>query len=377
MMEPICLYVHIPFCSRKCSYCDFYSVVPRPDDFSDYVKALVLEAAREGDTLSHPAVSTVYLGGGTPSLLSPLMVEEILDAIYRSFKVADGAEITMEANPGTVSYPVWKNYINLGVNRISLGVQSLDENMLRVLGRLHSVEDVYGAVTSLRRMGFYNYNIDLIYGIPGQTTTSLARELVLLKNFLGTHLSAYSLQLEENTPLARQVREGFLAKPNEDTEAAMYEMIGEMAEGAGLSQYELSNWAKPGFECRHNLAYWEMRPYMGLGAGAVSRLGNIRYQNKPDLKSYIESVKNGQPEREILEEMSEQEMVRETMIMGLRLTRGVSLSDFQARFGRPVDFYYGDVIAEAQKEGLLVTDDGYLRLDPQAYLVANQVLCRF
>ncbi|MGE5449914.1 MAG: radical SAM family heme chaperone HemW, partial [Methanomassiliicoccales archaeon] len=329
------------------------------------------------ERLAHPEITTVYLGGGTPSLLPPMLVGQILEALASAFVMQSNTEISMEANPGTVSHTVWKQYINQGINRISLGVQSLADQNLKLLGRVHSVEDVYGAVSSLRRMGFNNYNIDLIYGIPGQTEEGLKRELVLLGNFLGSHLSAYSLQVEEDTPLYDLVARGNLVMPDEDVTANMYEMIQEFAAKIGMRQYELSNWALPGHESRHNLAYWHMRPYLGLGAGAVSRLDERRTKNISNIEAYIAGAAVGEIPSETLEILDEASMVQETLIIGLRLMEGVSLANFTQRFGRLVTDYYPQVIPAAIAEGSLIIADDHLKLTPPTYLLANQVLCRF
>lgn len=376
-MTPLAVYLHIPFCVRKCNYCDFFSVLAQPEQMESYCQALVAEIKAVGEHLGHPQINTIYLGGGTPSLLPPLMVGQILEALASAFVMLPNTEISMEANPGTVSHAVWKQYINAGINRISLGVQSLDDHNLKLLGRVHSVQDVFGAVTSLRRMGFNNYNIDLIYGVPGQTETSLMRELVLLKNFLGSHLSAYSLQVEDSTPLYEMVKRGSLIMPGEDATANMYELIQKFASEQGFKQYELSNWALPGYECRHNLAYWQVRPYLGLGSGAVSRLAEQRVQNVSNVDAYIAGAISGQVPQETLEVLNEADMVQETLIMGLRLMEGISLSDFTRRFGRPVTDYYSQVIDEAIAEGSLMIDGDHLKLTPQTYLLANQILCRF
>lgn len=376
-MEPLAVYLHIPFCVRKCNYCDFYSLVADPQQIERYVEALIGEIRQAGAKLGQPQVNSIYLGGGTPSLLPPVMVGRILAALAAAFVVIPEAEVTMEANPGTVSYPVWKQYLNQGVNRISLGVQSMADQNLKMLGRIHTVQDIVGAISALQRMRFTNYNIDLIYGIPGQTLEGLKRELVLLGNFLGAHLSAYSLQVEEGTPMYDLVEEGTLVLPDEDTTAAMYETIQQFAAEKGLKQYELSNWALPGHESRHNLAYWQIRPYLGLGTGAVSRLAEQRVRNIADINAYIQGAANGEIQQEVLETLDEGEMARETLLMGLRLMEGVSLTRFRQRFGRPVTDYYPQVITEATDEGMLVIEDDHLKLAPAAYLVANQVMCRF
>lgn len=376
-MHPLAVYLHIPFCVRKCNYCDFFSVVARPDQIDRYGKAVIAEITAAGEQLNHPEVDTIFLGGGTPSLLPPVMVGQIVEAMASAFLLPPAVEISMEANPGTVSYSAWKQYINRGVNRISLGAQSLADQNLKLLGRVHTVEDIYGAVSALQRIGFDNYNLDLIYGIPGQTEEGLKRELVLLKSFLGSHLSAYSLQVEEGTPLYDLVEAGSLIMPDEDVTANMYEMIQTLADDQGLKQYELSNWAKRGYECRHNLAYWQMHPYLGLGAGAVSRLDKRRFKNVSDIEAYISGAATGKIPQETLETLDQAAMVQEKLIMGLRLTEGISLSAFRQEFGQDIDYFYPSVIAQAINEGSLTIENEYLKLTPPTYLVANQVLCRF
>jgi oxygen-independent coproporphyrinogen III oxidase len=426
------LYLHIPFCRHRCAYCDFNTYAGQEDSIPAYVDALCKEIECVG--AGAPArirAHTVFFGGGTPSLLSPAQFKSILDAIRRSFDLSDSAEVTTEANPGTVSYNELRELRRLGINRISFGAQSANGEELRMLERTHSFQDVMDAVLSARRAGFYNLNLDLIYGLPEQSLAIWKTTVGRILQLKPEHISAYSLTLEHGTPFGNWSARGLLPIPDPDAAAEMYEWASGAFETAGYVQYEISNWAKherreggtgaalelasgvpPRFACRHNLQYWRCLPYLGFGAGAHGYANGMRYSNVLRIKTYIDRLKS-HTESEIQALSSHQnelplsetvfplspaavnqhpqtaeDDMSELMIMGLRLTReGIPPQTFRERFGRSLAETYRKEIGELQRLELLewVNQDqaGFeeiseaLRLTPRGRLLGNQVFMRF
>ncbi len=393
------LYVHVPFCKTRCPYCDFNTYQGIENLIGPYLEAVTTELGLWGRVLQRPAVNTIFFGGGTPSYLPDGHIGGMLEAIRGAFHVARDAEITVEANPDDLDQPQYRRLRSQGVNRLSIGVQSLDDGLLALLGRRHGSEQAIKAFREAQAAGFTNINLDLMYGLPGQTMAQW-RDTVENTVSLGpAHLSLYCLTVEEGTPLHRWVREGKLPEPDPDLAADMYQCARGLLADAGYHHYEISNWAKTSdnssLEARHNVGYWRNLPYLGVGPGAHSRLGNHRFWHVSLPQLYIDSVKqweeaNPQPlgalNEEVLrgvppvggqEHITPQLACAETMFLGLRLLDGLDLAEASAQAGADLETVYGPEIEDLIGLGLLERQDGRLRLAESAYFIANQVFMRF
>jgi oxygen-independent coproporphyrinogen-3 oxidase len=370
------LYLHFPFCARKCLYCDFPSYAGQDDQMAAYIEAL----SREIAAAPRLRVRSIFLGGGTPSYMPGPWMARVMAQVFDHFDVAPDAEVTMEANPGNerltdaAAVEAWRAYRAMGINRVSLGVQSFDAQVLQALGRIHAPQDALDAVAAVRAAGFERISIDLMYGLPGQTP-ALWRDTLRQALALDLpHLSAYSLIVEPHTPFEAQARAGRLALPPEDEEREMAAIAGEVLGAAGYEAYEVSNWARPGETSRHNELYWRNEPWLGLGSGSHSYLDRRRWANPATIAAYL----SGGPTRPPAEPQSLQEEQEETMFMGLRLLReGVADSRFRARFGVGLVDRYGPVIASLRGRGLLDWDGERLRLSVAGVPLANEVFADF
>lgn len=370
------LYVHFPFCARKCRYCDFPSFAGQDALMSAYVEAL----HREIDASPRLAVRSVFLGGGTPSYLPADAMAEVMAHLQEHFAIAPDAEITMEANPGNERLHAgepeveWARYRAMGINRVSLGVQSFDAGLLEALGRIHSPEEAVQAVAAVKRGGFQNLSIDLMYGLPKQTLAQWRETLERAIELDLPHLSAYSLIVEPHTPFETSQRQGRLVLPSEDEEQEMAALAQSLLGAAGYAQYEISNWAKPGYESAHNQVYWLNEPWLGLGSGAHSYWQRRRWANPFTIQAYLKDGPTALPN----ETQSLQDELEETMFMGLRMTReGVSESRFRARFGVGLRERYGAVIADLEAKGLLTWTGEHLHLSLQGLALGNEVFEAF
>ena len=391
----ISLYIHIPFCQTKCPYCDFNTYEGLESLMGPYMDALVTEIQLWGRTLCRPRVNTVFFGGGTPSYAPSDGIRSVLGAVGNAFPLASGGEISVEANPGDLTNACLKELLDMGINRLSIGVQSLDDPLLKLLGRRHSAKQAVEAYRLSRSAGFDNVNLDLMYGLPEQTIEQWRDTVVQVLELDPPHLSLYCLTLEKGTPLERWVREGKLPEPDPDLAADMYCYVRDELAGAGYHHYEISNWSMPGHECRHNMAYWRNLPYLGVGPGAHSNLDGHRFWNVASPRDYIRRVHDwaqqdgtdgAQLDRSDLtlaevvtraEPIGPELEMAETMILGLRLLDGLKTEEFARRFGLDVSEVYGSQIAELSQYGLLESADGVLRLTPKGCLLANQVFIRF
>lgn len=376
------LYLHVPFCIRKCYYCDFNSFRlrgPERDRFLDHLEreadgwARRLAAAGEV-----PVFETVYVGGGTPTTLEPEQLARLFGMVRRSFALTAQPEITVEANPGTLSPEKLAVLREAGVTRLSLGAQVFDDGLLRRLGREHDAAAIERSVVLAREAGIPSLNLDLIFALPGQSLTGWRETLRRALALEPDHLSCYSLIIEEGTPFYRWHQQGRLPRPEEDEELAMYLAAIDEAEGRGLAQYEISNFARPGHESRHNLIYWRNQPYLGLGPGAHGYWGGVRRANLGPLPAYEDALASGRLPLASEEPIGRELEMDETMLMGLRLTReGVDRHAFQSRFGTSVEAVYGQVIDELVGLGLVEANAQRLRLTRQGLPVANQVFMAF
>ena len=377
-MDVVSVYVHIPFCRSKCAYCDFNSYAGLEHLYGPYVQALARDIGLVGEGLSLQA-RTIYLGGGTPTVLPLSLLEEVLSALRQAFRMANDVEITIEANPGAVDSDYLAGLLNLGVNRLSLGVQSLDDGLLRLLARIHTAAEAVESYGLARQAGFANINLDLIYGVPHQTLElwqSTLREILSLQP---DHLSLYALTLEEHTPLARQVARGETPSPDDDLAADMYILAEEMLVEAGYVHYEISNWAGPisNHKCRHNLTYWRNQPYLGFGAGAHSYFGGRRWHNVLSPMEYTVRLNVGMGSCAHSEDIDLATEMADTMILGLRLVgEGVSFEGFAGRFGERLESLYESELGDLEQLGLVeVTAEG-VRLTPRGRLLGNEVFER-
>ncbi len=377
-LEPMGIYIHIPFCLSKCAYCDFYSQSGADQDtLENYTRSVIneLQMCREK---SNQPFATVYLGGGTPSLLSPAQIERILTAVYKYYQPWGHPEISMEINPATVNGQEMKALRGLGVNRLSIGIQSFADAELKILGRIHNGSEASAILGDVRQAGFDNFNIDLIYGIPGQTESAWLANLHQALRFEPPHISAYLLQLEPTTPLAHKIDVGLFSLLDDESEAALYYLTREFMQENGYEHYEISNFARTGHQCRHNKIYWQGYNYLGAGAGAVSFDGRQRLLNSPSVEKYIAAGMGSEPiGTQVLETMSPEQRVVDAIIMGLRLTAGISRGDFKRRFHIDILQEYQDIISQCQEQGLIELADDHVLLTPKAYFLSNQVFSQF
>jgi oxygen-independent coproporphyrinogen-3 oxidase len=377
----LALYIHIPFCLRKCPYCDFASGPADPSLFGPYVEAVCREMVLRREEREWPAASTLYLGGGTPSLLAPPLVAQLLDAARLHFCLTDDAEVTLEANPGTVDEERLIACRQAGVNRLSLGVQSFDDRSLAFLGRIHSADEARRAFEAARRAGFDNIGIDLIHSLPGQSPADWQRQLEEAVALSTEHISAYALTLEEGTPLAAAHEGGEFSLPEEDTAGGLYSLTAEVLSAAGYEQYEIANFARAGFRSRHNQAYWHWTPYLGLGAAAHSFAPfpqpGVRWHNLNDPQTYLTVVQEGRlPEGERTP-LTPREAMGEWLFLSLRTSDGFSPADFAQTFGLSVMDVCDGAVNRLLEQGLLHEQQGRIRLAPAALPVANQVFLHF
>ena len=367
------LYLHIPFCRSKCHYCSFTSSAGCSDLFVPYVAALKKELSSIAtDNLS--PLQSIFFGGGTPTIVASDLLTEILDSCHTLFPMAPAIEISVEANPGTVTEGSLRALAHAGVNRLSLGVQSLDDGDLKNLGRIHSADEAYAAVTAARSAGFANLNLDLMCGLPDQTVSSWQQTLDRALALQPEHLSVYQLTVESETPFAELLRSGRLSLPAEEDVIEMDRRTVQSCRDAGLIQYEISNYARPEFECRHNVNYWENGEYLAAGVSAVSCLDGVREKRTNDIRDYIGKMTAGLPvvvERECL---SADASLRETVIMGLRMVRGVCRDSLRSRYGRDVAEYYGPILEKLCNLGLVELTATHLRLTERGRPLANQIM---
>lgn len=373
------LYLHVPFCVRKCNYCDFLSAVHSEETRERYVKALCAEVRARGMEYSGRTVTSIFFGGGTPSLLLPAQISEIMDAIRETFPVAPDAEITMECNPISAEEERLAGYFKAGINRLSIGLQSTNNEELRLLGRIHDYDAFLRTYQAARMAGFTNVSVDLMNALPGQTLDSWKETLekVLALKPLPEHLSVYSLILEEGTRFFNWNREGkFIGRlqiPSEEIDREMYAHTGKRSREAGFEQYEISNYARDGFECRHNYGYWTRKEYLGLGLGSASLLEETRYSNETDLTKYLTDPLAGRT----AQKLSRKEQMEEFLFLGLRTCRGVKRKEFLECFGDPLDQYWRAVIEKNVADGLLLDDGDGIRLTAKGMDLSNYVSAQF
>lgn len=390
--EPISLYVHIPFCETKCPYCDFNTYAAIEPLMPSYVAALQSETALWGSLLHSPAVHTVFFGGGTPSYLPAKDIRRIIDTVRLAFDLDASAEITLEANPGDFSHEKLAAYLDSGINRLSIGVQSFDDKLLKTLGRRHTAAQAIQAYRQAAGAGFDNISIDLMYGLPYQNLQQWQDTLRDALELSPPHISMYCLTLEGGTPMERWVDQGSMPEPDADLAADMYLAAQNSMRDAGYRHYEISNWALEGRRSEHNLTYWRNMPYLGVGPGAHSYLGGYRFNTLKSPREYIQRMGNAcsvagsgtsldkinsVPVVDEIEEIDTPLEMAETMMMGLRLDDGIGIAAFTDRFGASPHSIYPDTLAELERLDLLHTHDGALRLTHRGRMLGNEVFSRF
>ncbi|HHX01471.1 MAG TPA: oxygen-independent coproporphyrinogen III oxidase [Firmicutes bacterium] len=371
------VYVHIPFCARKCSYCDFHSVVAEGSMIEQYLQALANEIDHWARRVDGSVCTTLYLGGGTPTVLTSDQLNRLLTSLVTAFDFQPGFEFTVEANPGTLTPDKAQVLTEAGVNRISLGAQAYDNQLLRRIGRIHTADQIYTSVDLVRKSGIDNINLDLIEGLPGQTLRQWQATLKEAVQLEPAHISCYSLILEENTPFYQEYQAGKLSLPSEAAAADMFACTQDYLPQMGYHHYEISNYAKPGRKAQHNLIYWQTYPYLGLGSGAHGYYNQIRYSNTDDLDQYIRSWLRHQPDWATWEPVDKDQAMDEMMFLGLRLVDGVDLNLFHQRFQCSVHDVYGGEIDQLKNRGLIEENDGFLRLTMRGRALGNLVFSAF
>jgi oxygen-independent coproporphyrinogen-3 oxidase len=378
----LALYINFPFCIKKCAYCDFVSFAGSVIPPEEYSAGVIREMELRSDLLDGPvAAETLYLGGGTPSLLPPKLVARLITTARERYALALDAEVTLEANPGTVTPETLAGYCEAGVNRLSLGVQSFDDRMLALLGRVHTAAEARNAVGAARVAGFDNIGLDLMHSLPGQSTREWEETLALALELRPDHISAYGLTVEEGTPLCRLWDEGYLSLPDDETGALMYRMTADVLTAVGYEQYEIANFALPGRRSRHNQVYWRREPYLGFGAAAHSLLGKPafgrRWHNSHDPADYLRTLATGKLPEEDVVMLTRREAMSETFFLGLRTTDGVDTARFRETFGATVEEVYGPEIEQLLGDGLLERNGNRLFIPAPWLVLSNQVLVNF
>lgn len=377
MMGNIGLYIHIPFCRQKCLYCDFPSWAGQEDQMQRYVDALTKEIRNRSREYSDRTVVSVFFGGGTPTTLSIPMLEQLMQALFENWNIAEDAEITTEANPGTLDREMANALKQMGFNRLSMGVQAWQNRLLKDLGRIHTIESFQENYKAVREAGFANVNTDLMFALPNQTMEDWQETVKNMIALAPEHISAYSLILEEGTPFYDKYEKGELEPAEEDLDREMYHWAVDYLAEMGYEQYEISNFAKKDRQSRHNRIYWEAEEYLGMGLGSHSYMNGERFHNIYDLQEYIKADGDVSLLKEDVEIITEEDALAEFMFLGLRLTEGVSFDRFRERFGQEMKNIYGSQIEELVKDGLLEEDEMGIRLTRRGVDISNFVFEKF
>lgn len=371
--KEIGLYVHIPFCKQKCFYCDFPSYGGIDDLMDEYVEALVKEIESKA---SNYKIGTIFIGGGTPSYLTLKNIEILLDSINK-LDLKENLEFTMECNPGVLEVEKLKAMKKKGVNRISMGLQSADNNLLKALGRIHTYEEFLNNYNEAKKVGFENINIDLMFGLPGQSVKVYIDTLEKIAKLNPKHISAYSLIVEEGTKFYSLYQKDKLILPTEEEEREMYIKTKEILNRYGYKQYEISNYSKDNFECEHNKVYWRLKDYLGLGSSSSSYLNGKRFKNINSVKEYIHRINMNENVQEEVHQNSIEDNMEEFMFMGLRLIEGININTFEEKFSRTIDSIYKEVIDKNITKGLLEREGAYLKLTEKGIELSNIVMSDF
>ena len=378
------LYIHIPFCVKKCDYCDFLSFAADEQTQKSYVAALQKELAFYGAKYKDRRITTIFIGGGTPSWLKGDYMQAIMETVYHYFSVEQDAEITIECNPGTITEHKFEVYRRIGINRLSIGLQSVHNEELKILGRIHTFEQFLKTYDMARKHGFSNINIDLMSSLPGQTPEIFCDSLYQVLKLKPEHISVYSLIIEKGTPFYELYRFDAVRQaagmqteslPTEEEEYQTTKMTQHILKEAGYHWYEISNFAKPGYECRHNIGYWKRVDYLGVGLGASSLIDNVRYSNTRDLYTYLSVPADSL--HETAAQITRNEQMEEFMFLGLRMRDGFYRDEFTQAFGIPIEAVYGDALNHLQQEELLLKREGRIYLTDKGMDLNNYVVAQF
>ena len=380
--------MHIPFCKQKCKYCDFVSFTNKEDMVKDYFDCLLMEIEEKAKDYNveiingikqKVRVNTIYIGGGTPSFANEKYIEQVINKIKECFKVLKTAEITIEVNPGTVTEEKLKKYYEIGINRISIGLQSTNNNLLKMLGRIHNYSEFENTYNMARNVGFKNINVDLMIGLPTQTIEDVQESLNKIIEKSPEHISVYSLIVEENTKMFDLIKSGKLVLPEEDVERKMYWLVKNRLEEVGYKHYEISNFAKPKKESKHNMNCWKQESYLGIGVAAHSYFNGTRFSNITNLKQYINNYQNGASVHNIVfhENQDKEQMMKEYVLLGLRKIDGVDITEFKNKFSENLVYVFRNELNKLVKEELVEVDDNSVRLTNRGIDLANQVWMEF
>lgn len=372
------LYIHIPFCNSKCPYCDFFSVVPEDDSIKQkYLKALQKEIEIYGHKIPNIVIQSIYIGGGTPTTLSAIQIAEIIQSCYRHFTINKDIEITIESNPASFHRKKAVALLKLGINRLSLGAQSLNNRVLKKIGRIHNKKDILYSFHIAREAGFTNINLDIIFGLPGQTLRCFERTLEEIFSMVPEHVSLYSLSIEKGTIFERLIKTGLLKIPSDDLAYKMYQKAIDFLTGVGYEHYEISNFALAGHRCVHNQIYWKNQPYLGLGASSTSYIDYNRFQNYSNLNHYIDFLEYGILPIKTKEVLPEKEKIAETVILQLRMMEGLLKRDFIVKFKKPIEEVFPEQLKRLREEGLLDVNESRYFLTKKGIALANLVFLEF
>lgn len=376
-MKELGIYIHIPFCKQKCYYCDFISYANKEEKVKEYIESLQKEIELELDRYKNEEyeITTIYIGGGTPSFIDALYIERIINTIKQNYKLHENPEITIEVNPGTINEEKIRKYKDIGINRISIGLQTTKDNLLKQIGRIHTYEEFLNCYQIVQKVGIDNINVDLMLGLPNQTLEDLKESLREVINLKPNHISLYSLILEENTVLEKQVSENELELPSEDIERKMYWETKKILEQNGYIHYEISNFSKKGYESKHNLNCWNQKEYLGFGVAAHSYIKNKRYCNTNNIEEYIKNVQNGKilSNRTICEIQNKIEEQKEYMLLGLRKIQGIDIQEFKNKFiDNPIYIFHKE-LEKLVKEELIEVDLNQIKLTSKGLDFANLV----
>lgn len=372
-MKNLSLYIHIPFCKSKCSYCDFLSFADKDEKIEDYINALLTELKLYKDKLSNYQIKTIFIGGGTPTNIDAVYIEKILNYINKNYNVENLEEVSIESNPGTLNKEKIKRYIRAGINRVSLGIQSLNDDILSSIGRIHSSKDFYDSFKLLREIGIENINVDLMFGLPNQSMDDVEGSLEKMIDLGVEHISYYGLILEEGTRLYNLYEKDKIVLPTEEKEREMYHSIVSILKNSGYDHYEISNFSLPGYECKHNLVYWDINPYIGIGLNGHSNMGGKRFSNTIDMDRYIDLL--DQEKLPVIEQESidKDTEIEEFCIMGLRKIAGIDKIQFFKRFDLNIEDIYNDEIQKHVKGGLINNNKYNISLTSKGLDLSNLV----
>lgn len=372
-MKNLSLYIHIPFCISKCSYCDFLSFTDKDEKIEEYINALLIELELYKEKFTNYQIKTIFIGGGTPSSIDEKYIEKLLQYIMENYNVENLEEVSLEANPGTLSRRKIKTYIDSGINRISLGAQSLNDDMLKAIGRIHSSKDVYDSFKIIKEMGINNINIDLMFGLPNQKLDDVLDSLNKVIGLGVKHISYYGLILEENTKLYNLYKNGKTTFPKEEEERKMYHNIIRILKNNGYNHYEISNFSLPRYECRHNLVYWDVNPYLGIGLNSHSNMGGKRFSNTSNIEDYINKLNKEILPVTYMEKIYINVEIEEFCILGLRKIAGIDKIEFKRRFNMDIEDIYKKQIEKHIKSGLITNTKDSIKLTSKGLDLSNLV----